>query len=287
MPVKVILLPLSEADAPGPVLETALGLAQRFDAHLDVLYVMRNPSNILPYATIGLSKHMREAVLQAAEQNAESQAAQARELLETLCAKAGVPVGTARDANTTGPTVGWHESTGQEDTILSVRGRLSDLIVLPGPIPVSPPPAFVEAALKSTGRPVLVAPPRREPVIGSRIGIGWNGSAEAARAVGAAMAYLHTAETVTILTGTHQESVKPSPDELVEYLGWHGVAADVKLVDAHDPNVGEALLKVSRDLGINMLVVGGYSRSRLRELILGGVTGHLLNSAEIPVFMVH
>jgi nucleotide-binding universal stress UspA family protein len=286
MPVKVILLPLSEVDAPGPVLETALGLAQRFQAHLDVLYVMRNPRNLLPYATLGLSKHMREAVVQAAEQNAEAQATQARELLDKLCAQAGVPVGTARPG-VVGPSASWHETTGQEDTILSVRGRLSDLILLPGPIPVSPPPAFVEAALKSTGRPVLVAPPRLEPVIGSRIGIGWNGSAEAARAVGAAMAYLHTADAVTIFTCRRQDSINPPPDDLVSYLAWHGVDADVKIVDAHDPHVGEALLKASRDLGINMLVVGGYSRSRLRELILGGVTGHLLSSAEIPVFMVH
>ncbi len=286
MPVKVILLPLSEVDAPGPVLETALGLAQRFQAHLDVLYVMRNPRNLLPYATLGLSKHMREAVLQAAEQNAEAQATQARELLDKLCAEAGVPVGTARPG-ITGPSANWHETTGQEDTILSVRGRLSDLILLPGPIPVSPPPAFVEAALKSTGRPVLVAPPRLEPVIGSRIGIGWNGSAEAARAVGASMAYLHSADAVTVFTCRRQDSISPPPDELVNYLAWHGVDADVKIVDAHDPHVGEALLKVSHDLGINMLVVGGYSRSRLRELILGGVTGHLLSSAEIPIFMVH
>ena len=54
-----------------------------------------------------------------------------------------------------------------------------------------------------------------------------------------------------------------------------------------EPSVGEALLNASSDIGINLLVVGGYSRSRLRELILGGVTAHLLHSAAIPVFMVH
>ncbi len=190
MPVKVILLPLSEADEPGPVLETALGLAQRFQAHLSVLYVMRNPRNLLPYATIGLSKHMREAVLEAAQQNAGAQSTQARELLEKYSAEIGIPIVPRRPA-TAGVSASWQESTGQEDTILSLRGRLSDLILLPGPIPVSPPPAFVEAALKSTGRPVMIVPPKPAAVIGSHIGIGWNGSAEAARAVGAAMAYLN------------------------------------------------------------------------------------------------
>jgi nucleotide-binding universal stress UspA family protein len=286
MPVKAILLPLSEADAPGPVLETALSLAQRFEAHLDVLYVRRNPRNLLPYATLGLSKHMREAVLQAADQNTAAQAKQARELFDKVCAHSGVPIVDRHDAQL-GASASWREATGQEDSILAVRGRLSDLIVLPGPIPVSPPPAVAEAALKSTGRPVLIAPPKAEPVIASHIGIGWNGSAEAARAVGAAMAYLHSAESVTVFTCRRHEDIDPPPDALVEYLGWHGVEAKVKTVEAHDPSVGQALLAVAGELGINLLVVGGYSRSRLRELILGGVTAHLLASAEIPVFMVH
>jgi nucleotide-binding universal stress UspA family protein len=285
MPVKVILLPLSEADEPGPVLETALGLAQRFQAHLDVLYVLRNPRNLLPYATLGLSKHMREAVLEAAGQTAGAQSQQARELLEQYCAEIGVPIVTERPA-AAGVCATWRESTGQEDTILSLRGRLSDLIVLSGPIPVSPPPAFVEAALKSTGRPVLIAPPKPAPIIGSRIAIGWNGSAEAARAVGAAMPYLRTAEAVTIFTCRRVEDVEPAPAELVDYLAWHGVEADVKMI-GREPSVGVSLLKASGDMGINLLVVGGYSRSRLRELILGGVTAHLLHAAEIPVFMVH
>ena len=285
MPVKVILLPLSEADEPGPVLETALGLAQRFQAHLSVLYVLRNPRNLLPYASLGLTKHMREAVLEAAQQNAGAQSTQARELLEKYSAEIGIPIVPRRPA-TTGVSASWQESTGQEDTILSLRGRLSDLILLPGPIPVSPPPAFVEAALKSTGRPVMIVPPKPAAVIGSHIGIGWNGSAEAARAVGAAMAYLKTAESVTVFTCRSHDDMDLPPDELVDYLAWHGVAADVKMV-GREPSVGAALLKASGDIGVNLLVVGGYSRSRLRELVLGGVTAHLLHAAEIPVFMMH
>jgi nucleotide-binding universal stress UspA family protein len=287
MPVKAILLPLSEADAPEAVLETALSLAQRFQAHLDVLYVRRNPRNLLPYATLGLSKHMREAVVQAAEQNALTLATQTRDLFKAVCGRAQVAVVESRDDGADRASAAWREATGQEDSILAVRGRLSDLIVLPGPIPVSPPPAVAEAALKATGRPVLIAPPRSEKVIASHVGIGWNGSAEAARAVGAAMAYLHSADDVTVFTCARHEDIDPPPQALVEYLGWHGVAATVKTVEAQDPSVGHALLEASRTAGVNLLVVGGYSRSRLRELVFGGVTSHLLASADIPVFMVH
>jgi nucleotide-binding universal stress UspA family protein len=286
MSVKTILLPLSGAEVPAPVIETALRLAKYFCGHLDVLYVRRSPRNLLPYATLGLSKHMRESVLEAAEQNAETQADKARATFDEACQRVGVPVvGERAGADTA--TASWREETGQEGGILAVRGRLADLIVLPGPIPVSPPPEVAEAALKSTGRPVVIVPPSTTGVIASHIGIGWNGSAEAARAVGAAIPYLQAAESVTIFVGTAQPEKKPTSAQLVEYLGWHGVSAEVRAFEAHDPSVGEALLAEARDAGIDLLVVGGYSRSRLRELILGGVTGHLLAEADIPVFMVH
>ena len=156
-----------------------------------------------------------------------------------------------------------------------------------GPIPVSPPPEEAAAALKSTGRPVLIVPADFD-VIGPRnVGIGWNGSAESARAVAASMEYLKSAEKVTIFSGTAHPDKKPSSEDLIEYLGWHGVEATVRIFDAHDPSVGEALLAEARAAGVNLLVVGGYSRSRLRELMFGGVTGFLLAEADIPVFMVH
>ena len=286
MSVKTILLPLSGADVPGGVIETALRLTKYFAGHLDVLYVRRNPRNLLPYATLGLSRQMRESVLEAAEQNTETQAQKTRALFEDACKRIGVPVVDERTGSDSA-SASWQEETGQEGSILAVRGRLADLIVLAGPIPVSPPPEVAEAALKSTGRPVVIVPSASTGVIANRIGIGWNGSAEAARAVGAAIPYLQAADSVTIFSGTAHPEKKPTAEHLVDYLGWHGVEASVKVFEAHDPSVGEALLAEARQEDIDLLVVGGYSRSRLRELILGGVTGHLLANADIPVFMVH
>jgi nucleotide-binding universal stress UspA family protein len=286
MPVKTILLPLAGATAPESVFEAALNLALRFDAHLDVLYVRRNPRNLLPYATLGLSKHMKESVLESAEQTSGSQAETNRSLFTSACERMGVPLVASRTGNDP-VSASWEERTGDQVTILARRGRLSDLIVLPGPIPVSPPPEVAEAALKSTGRPVLIIPPSADTVIASHIAIGWNGSAESARSVAAAMDYLHAADSVTIFSGTAHPEKRPTADALVAYLGWHGVEAEVQIFEAHDPSVGEALLARAKAAGVNLLVVGGYSRSRLRELILGGVTGHLLANADIPVFMVH
>jgi len=285
MPVKTILLPLCETDNPGPVLQTALGLARRFEAHLDILYVTKNPRHHLPLAHLGLAKHLREAVLKAADHNVDTKAGHARDLFEFYCAEAAIPIVENRTG--VGVSAAWQQIMGQEESILAVRGRLSDLIVLPGPISVAPPPAVAEAALRSTGRPVLITPPQAEPTIGTRVAIGWNGSAEAAHAVGAAMAYLQGAEEVTVYSCQQKQHTEPTPSELVKYLGWHGVKARTKTFEAHDPHVGEALLATAAEDRINLLIVGAYSRSRLRQLILGGVTEHVMTSAEIPVFMLH
>ena len=140
MAVKTILLPQSAgAAATESVIEAALRLAKYFAGHLDVLYVRRSPRSLLPYATLGVSRQMRESVLEAAEQSADTQAAGARALFETVCQRVGVPVVEKREGSDSA-TASWQEETGQEGTILAVRGRLADLIVLSGPIPVSPPP---------------------------------------------------------------------------------------------------------------------------------------------------
>jgi nucleotide-binding universal stress UspA family protein len=285
MPVKTILLSLCETDDPGPAIEMALGVAQRFDAHLDILYVMRNPRQNLHLAQLGLSKHLREVVLKAADQNVDTRAGQARELFEFYCAQSGIPIVEYQVGGHV--SAAWQQVISREESILAVRGRLSDLIVLPGPIPVAPPPAVAEAALKCTGRPVLITPRHVEPEIGTRVGIGWNGSAEAAHAVGAAMSYLQGAEEVTVYTCQHHQHTEPTPADLVKYLGWHGVTARMKTIPAHDPHIGEALLTSANEDGVNLLIVGAYSRSRLRQLILGGVTEHVMTSAQMPVFMLH
>ena len=110
MPVKTILLPLCENDTPGPVLETALGLARRFEAHLDILYVLRNPRHHLSMANLGLSKHMREEILRVAEQNSSIRAEQAHQLFSHACASANIPVVESRVGG--GVSAAWQEIAG-------------------------------------------------------------------------------------------------------------------------------------------------------------------------------
>ena len=142
----------------------------------------------------------------------------------------------------------------------------------------------METALLETGRPVIVVPPKSHRCIASRITLGWNASAEAARAISRALPCLTSAEAVTVLASRKRAG---SAEELVEYLAWHNVRAEVKIFDLGSRSAGETLLDESRKLKADLLVIGGYSHTRARELLFGGVTTHVLEAADIPVFMTH
>jgi nucleotide-binding universal stress UspA family protein len=181
----------------------------------------------------------------------------------------------------------WLVETGSQTELVAQFGRLADLIIVPRPARVSPPPKTIDAALRETGRPVLMLPPRAVDCIGERIVIGWNGSKEAAQAVAAARPILREAGAVTVLTTDKRQKRRPNGGDLLTYLACHGIAASVSIMDTRTRSVPEALLANARELDADLLVTGGYSRHRLREVIMGGVTRYLLAESDIPIMMVH
>jgi nucleotide-binding universal stress UspA family protein len=135
-----------------------------------------------------------------------------------------------------------------------------------------------------------VVPPGTKGKFGGPISIAvaWNGSIEASRAVAFAMSYLAAAEKVTILSVEEGRTSGPSGEELVAYLQCHGINATSRvLADAGGRGAGQALLSEVAAVGADMMVMGAYSRSRMRRLIFGGVTSEVLNKTEIPVLMMH
>ncbi len=143
---------------------------------------------------------------------------------------------------------------------------------------------MLEVALLQTGQPVFIVPPQSQERVASKIAIGWNASAEAARAVAAAMPCLTVADAVTILISPKRAA---SAKDLAGHLVWHGVKASVRQFRVGTRSVGETLLAEARALKADLLVIGGYSHVRARELLFGGVTRHILAATEIPVMMAH
>ncbi|HEX7073833.1 MAG TPA: universal stress protein [Hyphomicrobiaceae bacterium] len=272
--IKTILVLADGSPGCEIVLSAAVDLSRRFTAHLNVLHVRPADAGLMPYIGEGMSAAMVEEIIEAAERNAEERAASARTAFDRL--------------NTAGLSASWHAETGPEADIAAAVGRLSDLIVIgrpddPGEIPWR---TTLDSILFDTGRPVLILPRNRPSDIGSRVAVAWNSSAEAAGAVAAALPFFRSAEQVTILS-TGPVSRYASAAGLVTYLARHDVRAATKTFEPGSTPLGNALLEQCRLSQSDLLVMGAYGHSRLREMILGGATREVLAIADLPVLMAH
>jgi len=228
-----------------------------------------------------MSGGMKKTVMESARQSANEQAAKTRAAFEKFCGKHGIPIVTRPPAEAP-VSASWREGVGNQSAVVAQRGLYADLIVVPRPAAASA--EMLEAALLQTGQPVLIVPPQSQECVASKIVIGWNASAEAARVVAAAMPCLTVADAVTILISPKRAA---SAKDLAGHLVWHGVKASVRQFRVGPRSVGETLLAEARALKADLLVIGGYSHVRARELLFGGVTRHILAATEIPVLMAH
>lgn len=165
------------------------------------------------------------------------------------------------------------------------EARLSDLIVLQQP---DGDDRLVEEMLFRSGRPVLVVPRLGEhKTPGQHILVGWNDSREAARAVHDAMPLLQRAESVTLLTADSAGADAMPGGDIAAHLARHGVVVSLTRSSDAEADPTDLLLNAAADRGADLVVVGGYGHSRLREMVLGGVTRGLLRQMTVPVLFSH
>jgi nucleotide-binding universal stress UspA family protein len=283
---KSILVPVADGPSAAVPLDAAFRLACESGAHVIGLHVRNDPTAAVPLMGEGMSGAMVEDVMATAEKQAAERAAEARTAFDAACTRHGVPL--ASSPPTAGLSAEWIDMVGREEEAIAWRGRLADMVVMGRPEAGSDLPSLMtlNAALMESGRPLLLVPPKGADGIGTRVTIAWNGSAEASRAVACALPVLQRAKAVTILTISEDGRTNDAPaGELAAYLAWHGVNADCKVLPEGHP--AETLLKQSEVLGADLLVMGAYTHSRLRQLILGGVTRHVLHHADIACLMCH
>jgi nucleotide-binding universal stress UspA family protein len=165
----------------------------------------------------------------------------------------------------------------------------TDLVIVGQPDPDHPVPddGVAEGLLMACGRPVLMMPyvgPRKS--FGKRIMVAWSGTREGSRAVHDALPLLQLAEEVIVYEVNPDEGAF-SGEDLCDHLRRHGVNATAKHTVAHDLSIGDILLSAIADHSIDLLVMGGYGHSRLRELALGGATRQVMHEMTCPVLMSH
>ena len=286
MSIRKLLLPLTGTAAGEAALVTALDIARYWEAHVLALHVRVDSRDVAPLAGEGLSGAMIEEMMTATEADSLARANAVRAMFDRTIAARGVAVGEPR-AGERGATASFATVTGREEDLVAQQARLADLTVVPHPEAaddVSSSEAL-HAVLFDSGHPVLIAPQQAPEHIGRRICIAWNGTAESASAVYAALPWLVRAEAVRILAADEYQRRGPAAPDLASYLALHDVHAEVATFRPIDREVGAGLLKAATEFGADLLAMGAYSHSRLRQLLLGGVTRHVLEHAALPVLM--
>ncbi len=286
MAIRKILLPLTGTAAGEAALATALTIARRWNAHVLALHVRVDSRDVAPLAGEGLSGAMIEEMMSATEKESSDRAQAVRTMFERFVTRHDVVVQDARPS-TDHASASFAAVTGREEDIVAQQARLADLTVVPHPDAgedVSSSDAL-HAVLFDSGRPVLISPQKPPAGIGTRVGIAWNGTAESASSVLAAMPWMQRAEGVVILSADGYQRRGPGAPDLMAYLALHGVHAQTITFRPVNGTVGAGLLSAAAEFGCDLLSMGAYSHSRLRQLILGGVTRHVLENSALPVMM--
>ncbi|MDX2141954.1 MAG: universal stress protein [Rhodospirillaceae bacterium] len=291
--IKNLLAVISDATNGRAALETALRVGRHLDCHVDALHVRSDPAAALPLVGEAMSGAMVDDMMGVAEKEAGQRAARARAMYDEVLKREGLADHQGKPGAVTGFSVTWMEASGIEEQVVALRGCRADRIVVARPTGDNETPALMtlNAALMQSGRPVIAAPPMPKdgPQRGGsfkKIVLFWNGSTEATRAVEAALPFLVRADEVTVLR-VEEEEWYAETEDLEAHLAYHGVRTVVSKVLPREVRTGRSLLFAAGDVGADMMVMGAYTRSKLRQLILGSVTGYVMQQAILPVLLCH
>ena len=275
-----LLVPTEPHDSMPSVLQTALLVQRRFESYVESFSLRPAVPDYVPIDMVsGLAWHVDEKADEDARRESHA-------IFTQFAERNGLHPVTEGAIE---PGFGWHPRAPAGDAFLASHGRIFDLIVLGRPISgkAVPSMATLEAVLFETGRPLLIAPPEPPATLGDTIVIAWNGSTETARTVAYGGAFLRKAKKIIVLTVEGWSVSGPSGEQLALSLRRNEVAAEWGHVPASRRTIGEAILTEAVSLGADLLFKGAYTQSRLRQMIFGGATAHVLAAATMPVLMAN
>lgn len=280
--MKTILLPFFDDNVSQHAFELSTRIVRQMNGYLEGLFVLRRPP------ILDVDSHVfDEAYLAQFNEECRRVADRSRKRFDVCAADQGLAVAAVSASG--GPTAGWREIEGVEEQVVGSHGRLFDLVVVGREFgrPWLNWRTMVESALFESGRPLLLAPEKSVATFGENIVIAWNASTETARTVAFAMPLLARARTVTVISIEGWGIPGPGADELAVYLGRAGVPAVARTVATGARAPGIAILEECARAGADLLLKGAYTQSRLRQLIFGGATRHVLAQAQIPVLLAN
>jgi Universal stress protein UspA and related nucleotide-binding proteins len=279
MSYKTLLTIVTDPKAAASQLETAVAIARRREAHLDVLCLGVDRTQT-GYYYAGATAFVQQETMDRAQEDARAAEVAVRERLDCEDIRWGVDAVVSQ--------------IGAMATVVGLRARFADLVVMGRPYGEGRGPeieAAVEAALFEGQVPVVIIPDGyTSDMPAKRVVVAWNQSHESMRAIRAALPVLKAADLVdiTIIDPPAHGPERSDPGgQLSQMLSRHGVHAEVSVLAKTMPRVSDVLNRHVSDTNADAIVMGAYGHSRFREAILGGATRHMLEMAEVPVLMAH
>jgi nucleotide-binding universal stress UspA family protein len=269
----------------GPVLEAALAVARRFNSQIVGLHSLTTEYAVVFGGEMGFS--ISSEVDRTLEREGHERRDQARRLFRDFMDAHGVPIGPVAPGHN-GPSASWREEDGRQNAVVGMSGRVYDMILVEQPEKLaSIAEATLEDALFESGRPVMMVPKLGSPSLGERVAIAWNGSTETALTVALSMPFLQQAREVIVVTVGPQHMPEPGPtgEELARGLEGHGFSVSMRTAVGRQKPQGESFLKEAMAAGADLMLKGAYTQSRIRQMIFGGATRHIIMESRIPVIM--
>ena len=286
--MKTILVPTESHETMRSALVTALMVARRFDSYIEGFALRFRINEFIAVDMAGAIP------LETLREESVDEVRRARVLFEAFMREHSVPRSDVPIASLSFPVAslsyGWLDDAPEGEDFVGSRGRVFDVIVMSRSEAnsIGLHDKAIESGLFDSGRPILIAartPPRE---IGANVLIAWNCSTEQARATAFAMPLLRKAERITMLHVEGGTAVPgPSAAQATQYLQRNGVNVALMTVGLEGRSTGEAILATAQSLGCDLLIKGAYTQSRLRQMIFGGATRHILKHAALPVLMAN
>ncbi len=280
MSLKDILIHVDHTRSCKERIKVAMKLAALHDAHLTALYVLSHPM-IPGFIEAQLSQDVLKAQVQAGEEAAKE--------IETMFADMTAGSGLRTE---------WRCVDGDMVEQLMLHARYCDLTILgqkdPEGLDAPGSDEIPDQILLRSGRPVLLVPyVGTFDTVGTHVMTAWDGSRLAARAINDAIPVMQGAKKVEVLVvdpqdahGMRKHGAIPGADMSL-HLARHDITAEAQHLASGDLSPGDALLSYAADSSIDLIVMGGYGHRRWREVVLGGVTRHMLQHMTVPIFMTH
>jgi nucleotide-binding universal stress UspA family protein len=289
---KSLLVPLTGAGGDAETLNAAFTVARQFGAHIDAVHAHSDFARIATRAIAGSEMPViwTPEIIAAIREETVNIAKRARSAFDAFVAARDVAV-AKMPGSADRVTAHYAEIEGNPIRELCTHARVHDLAICRrNTVLVEEGNEVAPEILVRSGRPLLLPPDDKASVAAQHIAIAWKDTAEASRAVTAAMPFILKAQSVVVLTaaedGADAASAELSADRLARLLRCHGKDPQVHRVNP-GRDAADAILEAALTMKADLLVMGGYGHSRMRELVFGGVTRRVLHGAPLAVFLVH